>query len=34
MTWPTQVQQLGLVCLLIALAALAVFRACTHLSGG
>ena len=34
MTWPTRVQQLGLVCLLAALALLALYRACTHVPGG
>ena len=34
MTWPSRVQQLGLVCLLAVLAALAIVRACAHAAGG
>jgi hypothetical protein len=30
MTWPSRVQQIGLVALLAALAALALARACIH----
>jgi hypothetical protein len=34
MTWPSRVQQLGLVCLVAALAVLALARACSAQSGG